>query len=142
VVLAPFVSNPERHTFAAMRVRVLIVDDLEPFRSAARAVIQATPGFEVAGEVATGEESIDQARALRPELVLMDVNLPGIGGAEATRRIRADQPGAVVLLLSTRDADDIGSLAADCGAAAYLAKSVFSSESLAHVWATATEGPG
>jgi len=125
-----------------MRVRVLIVDDLEPFRSAARAVVQATPGFEVAGEVASGEESIEQARVLRPELILMDVNLPGIGGVEATRRITAHLPGAVVLLLSTRDADDMGSLAADCGAAAYLAKSVFSSESLANVWATAMEGRG
>jgi two-component system invasion response regulator UvrY len=140
VVLAPFAIDLKRHTFAAMRVRVLIVDDLEPFRSAARAVVQATPGFEVAGEVASGEESIDQARALRPELVLMDINLPGMGGAEATRRIRADLPGAVVLLLSAGDADDMGSLAADCGAAAYLAKSVFSSEALAHVWATAMEG--
>jgi two-component system invasion response regulator UvrY len=125
-----------------MPVRVLIVDDLEPFRSAARAVIQATPGFEVAGEVASGEESIDQAKALRPELILMDVNLPGIGGVEATRRITAHLPGAVVLLLSTREADDVGSLAADCGAAAYLAKSMFSSESLAHAWATAMDGRG
>jgi DNA-binding NarL/FixJ family response regulator len=120
-----------------MGVRVLIVDDLEPFRSAARAVVQATPGFEVAGEVATGEESVETARTLRPDLVLMDVNLPGIGGVEATRRIVADVPGSVVLLLSTRDADDVGSLAADCGASAYIAKSIFSSELLAHAWAAA-----
>ena len=76
-----------------MSIRVLIVDDLEPFRSAARAVIQATPGFEVVGEVATGEASVETARALRPDLVLMDVNLPGIGGAEATRRVRTAAPG-------------------------------------------------
>src|SRR5262245_52150292 len=106
-----------------MAVRVLIVDDLDSFRSAARAVVQTTPGFEVAGEVTTGEESIDFAMALRPELVLMDVGLPGIGGAEATRQIRAGVPSAVVLLLSARDAADVGSLAADCGAAAYISKS-------------------
>src|SRR5262245_48166129 len=123
-----------------MSVRVLIVDDLDSFRSAARAVVQSTPGFEVAGEVASGEESVDQARALRPELVLMDVGLPGIDGAEATRRIVADVPEAVVLLLSARDPGDVGSLAADCGAAAYLAKSTFSSESLADAWAMAREG--
>src|SRR5262245_61920444 len=123
-----------------MGVRVLIVDDLATFRSAARAVVQSTPGFEVAGEVASGEESIDQARALRPELVLMDVGLPGIDGVEATKRIRADVPGAVVLLLSARDAGDVGTLAADCGAAAYISKSTFNSESLADAWATATEG--
>jgi DNA-binding NarL/FixJ family response regulator len=123
-----------------MGVRVLIVDDLASFRSAARAVVQSTPGFEVAGEVASGEESIDRARALRPELVLMDVGLPGIDGTEATRQIRADVPGAVVLLLSARDTVDVGSLAADCGAAAYISKSTFNSESLADAWATATEG--
>jgi DNA-binding NarL/FixJ family response regulator len=123
-----------------MGVRVLIVDDLDSFRSAARAVVQSTPGFEVAGEVASGEESIDQARALRPELVLMDVSLPGIDGTEATRRIRADVPSAVVLLLSARDLGDVGSLAADCGAAAYIAKSTFSSESLANAWAMVREG--
>jgi DNA-binding NarL/FixJ family response regulator len=123
-----------------MGVRVLIVDDLEPFRSAARAVVQKTPGFEVAGEVATGEASVDKARALRPDLVLMDVNLPGIGGAEATRRILADMPDAVVVLLSTPDADDVGSLASDCGAAAYIAKSVFSPQSLTQVWTAAIGG--
>jgi two-component system, NarL family, invasion response regulator UvrY len=123
-----------------MGVRVLIVDDLASFRSAARAVVQATPGFEVAGEVSSGEESIDRARTLRPELVLMDVGLPGMDGTEATKRIRADVPAAVVMLLSARDAADVGSLAADCGAAAYISKSRFSSESLADAWATATEG--
>jgi DNA-binding NarL/FixJ family response regulator len=123
-----------------MAVRVLIVDDLDSFRSAARAVVQSTPGFEVAAEVASGEESIDRARALRPELVLMDVSLPGIDGTEATRRIRADVPSTVVLLLSARDLGDVGSMAADCGAAAYIAKSTFSSESLADAWATASEG--
>ncbi len=125
---------------AVMQVRVLIVDDLEPFRSAARAVVQATPGFEVAGEVETGEESIDTARALRPDLVLMDVNLPGIGGVEATRRILADSLDTVVLLLSTRDGDEVGSLAADCGAAAYIAKSVFSPQSLTQAWTAAVGG--
>jgi len=120
-----------------MSVRVLIVDDLEPFRSAARAVVTATPGFEVAGEAATGEESIEQTRALRPELILMDVNLPGIGGVEATRQILTDMPGAVVVLVSIRDADDVGSVAADCGASAYIAKSAFSSKSLTQAWAAA-----
>jgi DNA-binding NarL/FixJ family response regulator len=123
-----------------MSIRVLIVDDLATFRSAARAVVQSTPGFEVAGEVGSGEESIDQARALRPELVLMDVGLPGIDGTEATKRIREDVPGAVVLLLSAREAADVGSLAAECGAAAYIAKSLFNSESLAQAWAMATGG--
>ena len=79
----------------------LIVDDQAPFRSAAAAVISATPGFEVVGEADTGEQAVELAASLRPELVLMDINLPGISGIEATRRIIRDRPGIVVILLST-----------------------------------------
>jgi len=122
-----------------MSVRVLIVDDLEPFRSAARAIIQATPGFEVAGEVASGEESLDAAKAVKPDLVLMDVNLPGIDGVEAGRRLTADAPATVVVLLSTRDGDEVGSIVADSGAAAYIAKARFSPELLTEVWLAARE---
>src|SRR5438128_2279923 len=64
-------------------VRVLIVDDQEPFRLAARMVVEATDGFEVVGESETGEASIEAAQDLDPDLVLMDVNLPGINGLEA-----------------------------------------------------------
>jgi pilus assembly protein CpaE len=123
-----------------MSIRVLIVDDLAPFRSAARAIIQATPGFEVAGEVASGEESLVSAKTIKPDLVLMDVNLPGIDGVEAGRRIAADAPATVVVLLSTREGDEIGSIVADSGAAAYIAKARFSSQSLTEVWQAATEG--
>lgn len=92
-----------------MPVRVLIVDDLEPFRRAALAVVvQATAGIEVAGEAVSGEESFDAAQALRPDLVLMDVNMPGISGMEATRRIRAAFPGIGVLLSSVRDTNERG----------------------------------
>jgi len=68
--------------------------------------VQATAGIEVAGEAVSGEESFDAARALRPDLVLMDVNMPSISGTEATRRIRAAFPGIGVLLLSVRDTDE------------------------------------
>src|SRR3990172_6021120 len=70
-----------------MTVRVLIVDDQEPFRIAARMVVEATDGFEVVGEAETGEDSVSMAAELQPDLVLMDVNLPGINGLDATRQI-------------------------------------------------------
>ena len=123
-----------------MSVRVLIVDDLAPFRGAARLIIEATPGFEVAGEVGSGEESLETVRDLKPDLVLMDVNLPGIDGVEAGRRIVADEPSTVVVLVSTRDGEDVGSIVADSGAAAYLAKARLTSEALTEVWLAATTG--
>ena len=122
-------------------MRVLIVDDQEPFRLAARAVVEATDGFEVAGEAETGEESVKAARDLDPDLVLMDVNLPGIDGLEATSRILADGRGrVVVLLLSTYEYDEYAPRAAEAGAAAYIPKSEFEPERLEEAWAAAGSG--
>ena len=119
-------------------MRVLIVDDQAPFRAAARAVVEATEGFAVVGEAGTGEQSIDVARDLKPDLVLMDVNLPGISGVEATRRILRDSHGAVVvLLLSTYEEEEYGPRAADSGAAAYIPKSKFEPDRLAAAWTAA-----
>jgi DNA-binding NarL/FixJ family response regulator len=120
-----------------MAVRVLIVDDQEPFRLAARAVVEATDGFEVAGEVETGEASVQAARELNPDLVLMDVNLPGIDGLEATRQILDGSDAVVVLLLSTYEADEYAPRAAEVGAAAYIPKSEFEPDRLAEAWTAA-----
>ena len=120
-------------------VRVLIVDDQSPFRMAARAVVEATDGFEVVGEAETGEASVELARELRPDLVLMDVNLPGIDGLEATRQILRESQPVVVLLLSTYETAEYGPKAAECGASAYIPKSEFLPDRLAEAWA---EGAG
>ena len=80
-------------------VAVLIVDDQAPFRRAARAVVGMTPGFEVVAEAETGEQAVELAGAYHPGLVLMDINMPGISGIEATSRITAEQPGTVVVLV-------------------------------------------
>jgi DNA-binding NarL/FixJ family response regulator len=124
-----------------MAVRVLIVDDQEPFRQAARAVVELTDGFEVAGEAETGEEAVDLARELEPDLVLMDVNLPGIDGLEATRRILNGSAGrVVVLMVSTYEADEYAPRAAEAGAAAYIPKSEFEPYRLSEAWAAAEGG--
>ena len=121
-----------------MAVRVLIVDDLAPFRRVARAVVDASDGFETVGEAGTGEEAVLAAGRLRPDLVLMDVNLPGIDGLEATRRIRSQSLAPVVLLLSTWDSDD--GAGAQCGAAEYISKSRFGPEQLEVAWRRALDG--
>src|SRR5437867_4267899 len=117
-----------------MTVRVLIVDDQEPFREASRMVVDVTDGFEVAGEAETGEASVDAARDLQPDLVLMDVNLPGIDGTEATRRILAEWPNMVVFLVSTYEPAEYEPKAAECGAAAYIPKSTFGPDELEEAW--------
>jgi DNA-binding NarL/FixJ family response regulator len=117
-------------------VRVFVVDDQAPFRDAARAVIELTDGFLFVGEAATGEESLVETARLHPDLVIMDVNLPGIDGIEATRRMtRNDKPA--VLLVSTYDEQDYARLAAECGAIAYLPKSEFGPDALVDGWAAA-----
>jgi DNA-binding NarL/FixJ family response regulator len=122
-----------------MPVRVLIVDDQEPFRMAARLVVEATDGFDVVGEAETGEDSVVMARDLRPDLVLMDVNLPGINGLEATRQILGERSEpVVVLLLSTYEEDEYAPRAAECGAAAYIPKAAFGPDRLEAAWSAAS----
>ncbi len=115
-------------------VSVLIVDDQAPFRAVARTVIQLAVGFAVVGEAASGEEAVEMAAALHPAMVLMDINLPGIDGIEATRQIVAAAPDTVVIMLSTYKADDLPSDAADCGAARYVHKEDFGPGILREIW--------
>jgi DNA-binding NarL/FixJ family response regulator len=112
--------------------RVLIVDDQEPFRSAARLVVSMADGFEVVGEAASGEEGIAMAAELLPALVLMDINMPGIDGLEATRRITKAHPAIRVLVLSTYEADEYEPLALDAGAVGFVSKAELAPTDLAN----------
>jgi len=103
-------------------VDVLIVDDQRPFRTVARTVVGMVGGWRLAAEAETGEQAVEVAARLRPAVVLMDINLPGINGIEATRRLLAVDPSALVVLLSTYDLDDLPGDASACGAVAYINK--------------------
>ena len=119
---------------AEHEVKVLVVDDQDPFRRAMAAVVEATDGFVVLGAVASGEESIEAVRVMQPDLVLMDVNLPGIDGIEATRRLRERGAPPVVILLSTHDEDAGDLFVAQSGANAYVTKSDFGPQRLSQIW--------
>ena len=139
--MIPVVLTDERRegdtadTSAPADVGVMIVDDQAPFRAVARTVVDLAAGFTVVGEAASGEEAVEMAASLHPALVLMDINLPGINGIEATRQIVAADPDTVVIMLSTYRADDLPSDAADCGAARYVHKEDFGPAVLREIWA-------
>ena len=119
-------------------VQVLIVDDQEAFRSVARLVVEMVDGFEVAAEAASGEDALRIAREERPDLVLMDINMPGIDGLEATRRITETGLPTRVIVLSTYEAGEYEPRALDAGAIAFISKEAFDPDILASTWESAS----
>lgn len=117
-----------------MTVRVLVADDQLPFRRAARAVLAVTPEFELVGEASSGESAVVLVGALRPDVVLMDIKMAGLGGIEATRSIMGAYPETMTILLSTYREEDLPPQARDCGAAAYLHKSNLDGDALRRLW--------
>jgi DNA-binding NarL/FixJ family response regulator len=115
-------------------VRVLIVDDQAPFRDAARAVVERAKEFDLIGEAESGEDAVDAVENLHPDLILMDINMAGITGIEATSRITAAHPEVTVFLLSTYNEDDLPPDVRSCGAAAYMNKENFGGRLLRTTW--------
>jgi two-component system invasion response regulator UvrY len=115
-------------------VGVLVADDRAPFRQAARTIVGATPGFELLAEAVSGEEAIALAGTLEPDIVLMDIKMPGVGGIEATRRITATHVSTLVVLVSSYRESDLPADARACGAAAYVPKEGFGRRVLEEVW--------
>ncbi|QIN80740.1 response regulator [Rubrobacter marinus] len=103
-------------------MRVLIADDHALFRYGLRAMLASEEGFEVAGEAATGEEAVRLAAELQPDIVLMDVQMPGINGIEATRRIARDHPRVGVVVVTMFEEDDSVFAAMRAGARGYVLK--------------------
>ncbi len=118
-------------------IRVLLVDDHAMLRDGLRNILQMEPDITVAGEASDGESAVRQAEQLQPDVVLMDINLPGIDGIEATRRVRLASPGSSVIILSMHNADEFLFAAIREGAAGYLLKSLPSSEVVRAVRAAA-----
>ncbi|MFC5182600.1 response regulator [Actinomadura harenae] len=110
-----------------MTIRVLLVDDQDMVRAALRAVLDRREDLTVVGEAADGERAVEAAARLRPDVVVMDVRMPGVNGVEATRRILADWPGDAgpaprVLVLTTFDLDEYVHAALRAGASGFLLK--------------------
>jgi DNA-binding NarL/FixJ family response regulator len=101
---------------------VLIVDDHPIFRDGMRSLLESVGDLEVAGEAATGEEAIRLAQAVQPDVILMDLNLPGLDGIEATRQIVRDSPRANVLVVTMYEDDESVFAALRAGARGYLTK--------------------
>ena len=115
-------------------VKVLTVDDQVVFRRAAHDVIAATPGFEPVGDAGSGEEAVAEVERLHPEIVLLDVRMPGIGGIEAARRITTAHPETVVVLISIEDSAEFAEDAHASGAAALVRKQDFGPALLRSLW--------
>ena len=109
---------------------VLIVDDHPSFRATARALLLAE-GYEVVGEAPDGESAVEAAKALRPDLVLLDVQLPDIDGFEVARRLRANGSAPAIVLTSSRDASEFGSLVDESGARGFVPKAELSGAAIA-----------
>jgi DNA-binding NarL/FixJ family response regulator len=112
-----------------MPQRILIVDDHPSFRATARLLLESE-GFEVVGEAPDGHEALRLAAELRPAVVLLDVNLPDLDGFEVARRLAAYPARPVVVMTSSRDGSDFGTLVAASGAAGFVAKSDLSGEAI------------
>ena len=115
-------------------IRVLLVDDQELVRSGFRVILSNEPDLEVVGEAANGAEAIELARGIRPDVICMDVQMPGVDGLEATRRIVADQTATgSVLVLTTFDDDNSLFRALDAGASGFLLKTASPEQLIAAV---------
>lgn len=103
-------------------IGVLLVDDHKLVRTGIKLMLDKTPDIRVLGEASTGEEAVEQARALKPQVILMDVSMPGIGGLEATRKLAMSLPGARVIVLSAQTAEPFPMRLLEAGASGYLTK--------------------
>ncbi len=119
------------------QIRLLIADDHALFREGLQALLAGIPDIDVLGEAATGAEAVELAEALQPDIVLMDVNMPGVNGVEATRQILAGQPGIGVVVVTMLEDDASVFAAMRAGARGYVLKGAHHEEMLTVIRAVA-----
>ena len=119
-------------------IRVLIADDHPVFRFGLRTLLKADPTLEIVGEATNGKEAIAQASELSPDVILMDLNMPGMNGIQAIRRILTDHPEALILVLTMFDDDDSVFAAMRAGARGYLLKGTEGGEMLQAIHVVST----
>ncbi len=112
------------------KIRVLLADDHQLFREGVANILKMQADFDVVGEASDGVEAVLKARGLRPDLILMDINMPGCDGVEATKRIKADMPDTLIVMLTMSDSDSQLFDALNNGAQGYLLKTIRSQELL------------
>jgi two-component system, NarL family, invasion response regulator UvrY len=116
------------------RVGILIVDDQAVFRQVAREVVEATPDFEVLGYATSGEHALAAVEELEPDLVLLDIRMPGMDGVETATRIHSSRPDMTVVLISIEEPPNLPGGTGSCGAAAVIRKQDFGPALLRRLW--------
>jgi two-component system invasion response regulator UvrY len=122
-------------------IKVLLVDDHELVRTGIQQILMEAGGIDVVGAVSSGEEALKQATRLDPDVVLMDVNMPGMGGIEATRRILCSNPMLKVIALTVHDDDPFPARLHEAGAMGYLTKGSPADEMLSAIRQVASGRP-
>jgi DNA-binding NarL/FixJ family response regulator len=106
-----------------MSLRILVVDDHAVVRRGVRSLLESHEGWEVCGEATTGRDAVEQSRRLRPDVVVMDLSLPGLNGLDATRQILKDAPDTEVLVLTMHRSEELARDVLQAGARGYVLKS-------------------
>ena len=130
--MLPFGSSAENHSLLAAKhmIRILLVDDHDLFRAGVRSILQNQDGMVVVAECANGEDAVELVRDESPDLILMDVNMPGIGGIEATRKVLKIAPDLKVIAVTVLSEDPFPHQLLDAGARGYISKGSDSDEML------------
>lgn len=124
----------DRSAAGGRRAGVVAVDDSVPFLALLRVVVSATSELEVVGQAESGEQGVEVARQLQPDMVLMDVRMPGLGGINAAKRIKAGRPSTLVVLISTTHPSELRLKLDDISADAVIWKSELEPKLLDEIW--------